>query len=264
MRGRLVAPRYRPEQRLVLAAADGVRLNAWRLEGPPDAPCTVVLIHGFSNWSRTPSVHGFAQLLARRVHVVVPDLRGHGRSGGACSMGKYEPLDVAAAVGAAPADLPVVTVGVSLGAAAVLLHAAVAAGSVAGVVAVSAPAARDLLDGAGSLRVERWVSGWSGRLALAGLLRTRVGRDCAGLPDSAAAMAAIAPAFAIIVHDPGDWYFGPQHAERLYEWANEPKALWWYPGGGHGTDLLTPAFAERLLAELAVRVPPAASAPPPS
>jgi hypothetical protein len=135
---------------------------------------------------------------------------------------------------------------------------------VAGVVAVSAPASRELLDRAGSQRVARWVGAWPGRLLLAGLLRTRVGLDCEGLPDSAAAVAAIAPAFTLIVHDPDDWYFGPQNAERLYEWANEPKSLWWWPGAGHGTDLLTPAFAERLLTELGRRVPPAACAPPTS
>ncbi len=264
VRNRLAAPRYRPEQRLALTTSDGVRLNAWRIDGPADAAFTVVLVHGFSNWSRTPSVHAFAQLLAQQVHVVVPDLRGHGWSQGVCSMGKYEPLDVAAAVAAAPAGLPVVTVGTSLGGAAVLLHAARAGGTVAGVVAVSAPASRDLLDGAGSHRVERWVSGWTGRAFLAGMLRTRVGLDCEGLPDSASAMAAIAPAFVIIVHDPDDWYFGPQHAQRLFEWANEPKELWWYRGHGHGTDLLTPAFAERLLTELAHRVPPGASGPPTS
>ena len=264
VRNRLAAPRYRPEQRLALTAADGVRLNAWRLEGPADAFCTVVLVHGFSNWSRTPSVHAFAQLLAQRVHVVVPDLRGHGRSQGLCSMGKYEPLDVAAAVAAAPAGLPVVTVGTSLGGAAVLFHATQADGAVAGVVAVSAPAARHLLDRAGSHRVERWVRGRTGRAFLAGVLRTRVGLDCGELPESASAMAAIAPAFVILVHDPDDWYFGPQHAQMLYDWAQEPKELWWYEGGGHGTDLLTPAFAERLLTELALRVPPGASAAPTS
>jgi pimeloyl-ACP methyl ester carboxylesterase len=260
LRSHVFAPRYRPEQRLYLTAADGVRLHAWCIPGPPDAPCSVVLVHGFSNWSRTPPIHAFAQLLSRRVHVLIPDLRGHGRSAGLCSLGKHEPLDVAAAVAAASADLPTVTVGVSLGGAAALLHAGtVGAGTVAGVVAVSAPSSREAMDRNGSHRVERLVRARAGRMLLAGLLRTRVGLDCDGLPDSATAMAAIAPAFTILVHDPDDWYFGPQHAEHLYAWANEPKDLWWYPRGGHGTDLLTPEFAERLLSELARRVGPSST-----
>lgn len=258
----VVQPRYRRAHRLALTAADGVRINAWRLDGPPDAFCTVVLVHGFVNSSRSPGIHAFAHRLARRAHVVVPDMRGHGRSGGACSMGRHEPLDVAAAVAAAPAGSPVVTVGTSLGGAAVLLHAGTS-GGVAGVVSVSAPAWGEL-DRAGTQRVRRWVSGRAGRAMLAALLRTRVGPDCVYLPEAAGVVENIAPAFTIVVHDPDDWYFGPAHAESIHRWAAPPKDLWWYPGGGHGGDLLTPAFAERLLAELAARLSAGgpASAPP--
>lgn len=246
-------PRYRREQRLTLTTADGVRLNAWRIPGPPDAACTVVLVHGFVNSSRSPGIHRFAHLLARRAHVVVPDMRGHGRSGGRCSMGRHEPLDVEAAVAAAPEGLPVVTVGTSLGGAAVLMHAGTF-GGVAGAVGISAPC-RGELDREGTHRVRRWVSGRTGRVLLATALRTRVGADCFYLPEASDVVAAIAPAFTIVVHDPDDWYFGPQHAESIYAWAGEPKALWWYPGGGHGGDLLTPALGERLLGELAARFP---------
>ena len=245
----LAPPRYRREERLTLTAADGVRLCAWRVQGPPDAVCTVVLVHGFVNSSRSPVIHRFAHLLARRAHVVVPDLRGHGASGGRSSMGRHEPLDVEAAVAEARrAGLPVVTVGTSLGGAAVFMHAGTF-GGVAGVVGVSAPC-RGELDREGTHRVRRWVSGRTGRLLLAAVLRTRVGTDCIYLPEAAEVVARIAPAFSIVVHDPDDWYFGPGHAESIYQWAGEPRELWWYPGGGHGGDLLTPSFADRLLAEL--------------
>ena len=49
------APKYRREHRLSLTAADGTSITAWRVPGPSDAPCTVVLVHGFVNWSRTPA-----------------------------------------------------------------------------------------------------------------------------------------------------------------------------------------------------------------
>src|SRR5262245_59492325 len=100
------APRYRRGLRLSLVTDDGVRLSAIHLEGPSDASASVVLVHGFVNWSRTPRIHSFAHALARRVHVVVPDLRGHGRSKGAGTMGVKEPLDVEAAVAAARAANP--------------------------------------------------------------------------------------------------------------------------------------------------------------
>lgn len=245
-----MAPRYRAEHRIALTAADGTRLAAWMLRGPADAPCTVVLVHGFVNWSRTPAIHAFAHLLAESVDVIVPDLRGHGRSGGTCTLGRDEPLDVAAAVAAADPSKPVVTVGISLGGAAVLLHAARYPTSIAGVVAVSAPATWGGLGTDGAKRIERWVSTPTGRLTLRLLLRTRLTDDCSYLPEAADLAARIAPAFAIIAADPDDWYFGPEHPERLYEWASEPKDLWWYPGGGHGTDLLTTGFAARLLAAI--------------
>lgn len=248
-----LAPRYGRSQRLALEASDGTRLAAHRLAGPPDAKATVVVVHGFVNSSRTPAVHAFAHLLADDVDVIVPDLRGHGRSGGVCTFGRDEPLDVAAAVAAADPAKPVVTIGVSLGGAAVLLHAGRNPGAVAGVVAVSAPVSWGGVGTPGAQRIERWVATPRGRLVLRTLLNTRLSasQDGAGEPPDAAAVAAsIAPAFTIVVADPHDWYFGPEHPEAIHEWAQDPKELWWYPGGGHGTDLLTTAFAARLLAAI--------------
>jgi hypothetical protein len=74
-------------------------------------------------------------------------------------------------------------------------------------------------------------------------------------------VAAIAPAFSLIVHDPADHYFGGEHAETLYQWAREPKALWLEEGAGHGTDLLTPELATRLLGELRHRLSPPGGVP---
>jgi pimeloyl-ACP methyl ester carboxylesterase len=77
-----LAPRWRREELLSLRTVDGVRISAARLPGPGDAPAAVVLVHGFLNSSRSPVVHAFARRLTERVHVIAPDLRGHGRSGG--------------------------------------------------------------------------------------------------------------------------------------------------------------------------------------
>jgi hypothetical protein len=90
----------------------------------------------------------------------------------------------------------------------------------------------------------------AGRLVLTYALHTRIADRCDGVPDSRAVVAQIAPAFTLVVHDPADHYFGGEHAETLMEWAGPPKALWLEREAGHGTDLLTADFADRLVAEL--------------
>jgi pimeloyl-ACP methyl ester carboxylesterase len=250
-----LAPRWRREELLSLRTVDGVRISAARLTGPPHAPAAVVLVHGFLNSSRSPVVHAFARSLASQVHVIAPDLRGHGRSGGRVTLGALEPLDVAAAVDVAHASwpgLPVVTVGTSLGGIAVLRHAGLI-GGVEGTVAISSPAWYDPETREGARRLTRFLESKAGRQVAARFLRTRVG----ALPpveDMMAAVAAIAPAFTIVVHDPDEEYFGEEHARAIYDAANDPKDLWLVPGAGHGGDILTDALAERLLADVLARV----------
>jgi pimeloyl-ACP methyl ester carboxylesterase len=246
-------PRYGREEQVALLTDDGVRLAAARLQGPPDAMATVVLVHGFSQSSRMPRIHAFAHLLAGRAHVIVPDLRGHGRSGGVSSMGTKEPLDVKAAVEAADPSLPVVTIGISLGGAAVLLHAGTY-GGVAGVVSISAPAWWGAWDTPATKRIERYAMSPAGRRFLALFLRTRIAQVCEGVPHAEGQVANIAPAFTLVVADPADHYFAEDHPRTIYRWAQEPKDLWMLPGTGHGTDLLSPAFTGRLLEELGHRL----------
>ncbi len=251
-RNYVFAPRYRAEEVWSARTSDGVRLAGARLAGPPDAFATVVLVHGFVHSARTPGIHAFARALSRQAEVIVPELRGHGGSAGECTLGREEPRDVEAAVAfarEARPGVPVVTVGVSLGGASALLHAGTY-GGVAGVVAISSPAWWGAWDTPATRRLRRYAMTTAGRVVAARLLGTRVAARCEGVPDARDIAAAISPAFGLIVHDPADHYFGEEHPRTLYEWLREPKALWLEEGAGHGTDLLTPPFTARLLAEL--------------
>jgi pimeloyl-ACP methyl ester carboxylesterase len=253
-----LAPRYRaPATALRLRSADGTSLAAVRVPGPEDAIASLVVVHGFSNWSRSREIHRFVGRASSWAHVVVLDLRGHGRSGGRSTMGQKEPWDVAAAVAAAQAfapEVPVVAVGVSLGGVSSLL-AAGRGSPMAGVVSVSAPAWRDLTSPSGA-RLSRWLSTRRGRVLLLALSGTRVDISAAEPERVDTAVAAIAPRFVVIVHDPEERVFGPEHAEALFMWAGEPKALWWTPGLGHGRSMLTPELVERVRREVSGRLAP--------
>lgn len=247
LRKYVIAPQYLPSQREWLTTDDGVRLRAYRVTPRATPRATVVLVHGFAGWSRTPAIHAMAHALARyRVEVIVPELRGHGRSRGRCTLGADEARDVEAAVNAARRDLPVITFGVSLGAAACLLHAGTY-GGVAACVAVSAPAR---WTGAGhresAARVGQSADSRFRRTLLATLVRTRVAPRRAAATPPEDVVGNIAPALTVIVHDPDDHFFDATHATSLFDAANEPKQLWWYEGRGHGVDLFDPALAERL------------------
>ena len=254
-----LAPRYRPPAvHLALRAADGTRLHAVRLPGPSGArppsgpPCSFVLVHGLANSSRTPGIYRFAHLLAAAAPVVVLDLRGHGASGGHCSFCVHEPSDVGAAVEAARSaapELPVVTVGTSLGGSSVLLHAG-EFGGVAGAIGVSPAGWSGADDRPGSARAQQ-VAG--SRLARAGLRMftgTRLPAVCGAVPNAEPVVARIAPAFTLVVHDREDHYLGPEHAEAIERWARPPVERWEVVGGGHGTELLDAALADRVVAHV--------------
>ena len=255
-----LAPAYRAEQVVRVVAGDGTRLHGHRIEGPTDARCTVVVVHGFAHWSRSPRVHAFAHALARHFDVVVPDLRGHGRSEGRSTLGDTEPDDLQRFIDATTSRdrARVVTIGTSLGAAVALLHAA-RHESVAGVVAVSPPVRWGGLGTPGAAKIERWSSSPLRRRALAAVLRTRLLGDVPAFPPIDAVGAAIRDPFVIVASDPDDQFFPAEHAEAIYEaLATRDKELWWVPHAGHGIDMLTRAFAGRVTAAIVERVEPAA------
>jgi len=258
-----LAPRYRPPAtHLSLQASDGTRLHAVRLPGPdpraagpgpaPDPPCSFVLVHGLANSSRTPGIYAFAHLLAAWAPVLVLDLRGHGASGGRCSFCVHEPGDVAVAVAAArdaAPDLPVVTIGTSLGGSSVLLSAG-EFGGVAGTVGVS-PAGWSGADARpGSARAQLVARSSLARAGLRLMTGTRLPGTCAAVPFAKPVVAKIAPAFTLVVHDREDHYLGPEHAEAIEAWAQPPVDRWELTGRGHGTSLLDAALAERIVAHV--------------
>jgi uncharacterized protein len=124
-----------------LITNDGVEISG-RLEQSVATPrATIVLVHGLAATKDHPHVKALARRLRNRSFDVLSyDSRGHGESGGLCTLGDLERFDVAAAVEwASLRNSATIVIGASMGGIAVLRYAATHP-ELAGVVVVSSPA----------------------------------------------------------------------------------------------------------------------------
>lgn len=256
---------------LVLTTADGVRLAArwWQPRGVPATGEAVVVVHGFCGRKDGPEVEMIAvrQVAAGR-RVLTFDLRGHGSSDGATTLGFRERLDVDAAVRAARTDADVVVVvGASMGGVASIDHLAEGAAAPADVPAVGGrvgepahgAAVRWQADGAVVVGTPaRWQVPRSTRGVMAvALTQTTVGRAVAarrlgtrvaarsgrGAPPVERIAAVTRPV--AVVHGLADRFVSAAAARLLFDAAREPRLLDLVPGMGHG---FSPAAVEPVAA----------------
>ena len=238
-----------------LLTSDGVVVSAVRLEQReqpnPSAgrDLAIVIAHGFTGSWAKPAVRRAARALAAYGGVVVPDLRGHGASGGWSTLGDREIHDVAAAVSWARllGYRSVATVGFSMGSSVVVRHAALIGGTDA-VVAVSGPA-RWYYRGTQRMRqVHRLVERRGGRTLARVALKTRLGRDdWVEVPEEPrAVIARIAPVPVLVVHGDEDAYFPIEHGEQLAAASDGHSELWIEQGFGHAEAAASPELLSRI------------------
>jgi alpha-beta hydrolase superfamily lysophospholipase len=218
---------------LSLITSDEIELVArhWLAVREPQA--AVVVAHGFTASANDGDLVAVAEALhGRDFDVTTYDARGHGRSGGRCTLGDLERHDVAAAVAVArERSSKVVLVGVSMGAIAVLRYAATDS-SIAGVVTVNCPA--------------RWTLPRNSRAVLAApLTRTVLGRAVAarylgvaiaprwGRPEPPVALAPRVGAPFAVMHGADDNFIPAAAARELYDRARDPRLLVVVPGLRH-------------------------------
>lgn len=207
----------------------------------PAAPSqATVLAHGLFAHRRLPSLQAFAESLSRFGPVWTIDLRGHGESGGACTLGELEADDVAAATAHARSRtaLPVVTVGLSMGAAAALRAAAFGERPDA-VVSISGPAPWRARRPWGARKTSLTWRAPGARQAAAALTGVRLSGQTPWGPSPLEAIGLIAPTPVLIIHGTDDPFFPPDEARALFAAAGEPKGLAIYPGGGHAESLFS-------------------------
>jgi uncharacterized protein len=233
---------------------DGLRLAGHRVDHPahsddpqPTAARTaVVFCHGFLGWHRKPRLVAFQEALARHLTVYAFDFRGHGQSEGLSTFGVEEVHDIEAVVRLARAEGfdRVVTLGGSMGGAAVIRHGGLC-GGVDAVVSVSAPARWDGHDSEAVRRMVWLTATPTGRRILrAG--GVRIAHTWRRAEDPADLIGRISPVPVVIVHGRDDHYFDEEEAWLLYRRAGRPKRLLLADRFGHAEDGYGAALADRL------------------
>ena len=244
-----MSPPVEAQRQFWLWTEDGVAISARHDPGAGQPDLGFVVVHGFTGHADRPAVRAIVAGLRRHGGVVSLDLRGHGRSGGLSSVGQYEVLDLAAAVGWARAlgYRRLVTVGWSLGATVVLQHGARHCGEQA-VVAVSGPSRWYYRGTRPMWLLHHAVTRRTGRWVLRTWFRTRVDParwDPVPEPPDVV-VARIAPVPLLLVHGDADHYFPLDHPRRLAQAAGPAAQLWIEPGFGHAENSATPALVDRI------------------
>lgn len=239
-----------PARPFTVHTEDGVRIEGTRLGPPGTHRPAVVMAHGVMGWHRKPRFAIFGEHLTEAFTVYAPDLRGHGDSAGVSDFGGREMWDIDAVLKLARrvGHHRVITLGTSMGGIAAVRHAGLIGGEDVAV-AISSLAYWDWHGGAHpkARRIfQARVDTVPGRAALrAWGVRLPEHWEAPESPEEVIGKAAPTPV--VIIHGKDDALFSLDHAQRLYDAANEPKRLLLGDRFGHAEDGLTPAFATRLI-----------------
>jgi pimeloyl-ACP methyl ester carboxylesterase len=241
-----------------LRSVDGVRLVATYTPASHPSGTAIVLVPGFSGWSQKPGVARAAKVFAEKADVFQIDLRGHGRSEGLSTLADREVFDVDAAV-AHVRGLGyehVVTVGFSMGGAAVIRQAALVGEGVHGfpidhqvdaVVCVSTGTDWYIRETKPMRRLHWIVLTRPGRLIARRVFRVRI--DPNGWSDNPLSPLAAAARLTVpllVVHGDSDSYLEQHHGQALSDAASGPVELWLEPGFGHAEEAAEPALLRRM------------------
>jgi uncharacterized protein len=223
-----------------LMTADGVPLVA-EVRFHPHPLGAVVVVHGLAASRADARVVAVADAIHQAgFDVVTYDSRGHGDSGGLCTLGLHERLDVEAATALARRRCPDVSlVGASIGGVAALRHAAHDP-SVISVVTVSSPARWRVPATPTGLLSVLITRTEPGRYLAAALMATRLApRWVWHEPPEAVARRLQVPLS--VVHGRSDRFIRHGEGRRLFEAAAGPRQLQLIEGMGHAFHRLATA-----------------------
>ncbi len=236
-----------PYREITLVTSDDLTLSGWYVPGID--PQAIILVHGI-NANRTALLPQALMLHEAGYHLLLIDLRGHGKSeGGQVTYGFREALDVQAAADFLGTQAEVKQIGVlgtSLGGAAVVRAAALDPRLKAVVVESSYSSLPDAVEDAyDDFSI---LPRWPFAPLLVALAERRVGIKIDQV-DSARDLAGLYPRPVLIIHGVHDRLFPLRHALKMYEAAHEPKELWLIEDYGHGNPAIDQAalYRERVV-----------------
>ena len=235
-----------------LCTEDGIFLTADYYGQVSDRP-SYLLGHGFTGSAARPEVQFVAGHLSDRGSCVLAlNFRGHGTSQGLSSVGADEVADVAAGLAwlrERRPDVPVVTLGFSMGASVMVRHAGLAAAAGRpvpdAVIAVSGPGRWYERGTKAMRRLHFGVETRVGKRILARAFKTRIGRGWDLLPVSPVEVAGAIEVPLLIVHGDADPYFPLAHPRMLAGVAPNAE-LWIEHGMGHAENATGAGLLDRM------------------
>lgn len=212
-----------------------------------------LLAHGFTGSIARPEVQAVAnRLLERGNCVLAVNFRGHGTSCGQSSIGADEVLDVRAGLAwlrQKRPDVPVVTLGFSMGASVVIRQAGLAGQTGTdqpdAVIAVSGPGRWYERGTKPMRRLHFGAETRLGKLLLARAFKTRIGDGWDLLPVSPVEVAGQISAPTLIVHGDADPYFPLDHP-RMLAGTVPGSTLWIEAGMGHAENATSLELIDRM------------------
>lgn len=236
-----------PYEEVALTTSDGLKLSSWYIPGKSSN--AIILVHGI-NANRTALLPQALMLREADYHLLMLDLRGHGRSEGSeVTYGYREAFDVQAAADylwSLPEIEHIGALGTSLGGAAVARAAALDSRLEAVVIESSYSSLPDAVEDAfDDFSV---FPKWPFAPLLIALAERRVGIEVSQV-NSARDLATLSPRSVLIIHGVDDGLFPLYHAEKMYEAAQAPKDLWIINDLGHGNPAVDQAdkYRERVV-----------------
>ena len=230
-----------PCERLRLVASDGVELDALRLGREPGR--AVVICHGFGGNKNVAGLVACAEALAADFRVYVFDFRGHGLSGGTCTLTAREVDDLEAVLDMArrEGNRRVGVLGFSMGGVVALRYAA-ERGGLDCLVVVSVPCRWEEARAPGARFLRFLFLTAPGRGLLESRFGVRMDPDADLPPSPADLVGRLGSQPLTIVAGADDFIFEKEQAYQLHRLAGETTRLRVFDGFGHAESGCGPHF----------------------